>query len=138
MRLVIDTDVMVAALQSPTGASRRLFMAVVEREVDLVASVPLFLEWEAVLKRPAVLAAAALSIDDMDIVLDQLASVLLPTDLWFLWRPQLADPNDEMVLETAINGRAAAIVTFNRRHFAAAARFGIAVLLPRDVVRSLP
>jgi putative PIN family toxin of toxin-antitoxin system len=138
MRLVLDTDVMVAGLQSPKGASRRLLLGAVDREIELVASVPLFVEWEAVLKRPAVLRAAALTAEDVDVVLDQLAALIVPVELWYLWRPQLVDPDDEMVLETAINGAAEAVVTFNQKHFTVAARFGVAVRLPREIVKELP
>jgi len=58
---------------------------------------------------------------------------------WFLWRPQLHDPGDELVLDAAVNGRAQAIVTFNRRDFRPAAdRFGLDILLPSEALRSLP
>jgi hypothetical protein len=56
----------------------------------------------------------------------------------FLWRPQLRDAGDEMVLETAVNGQADAIVTFNRRHYGdAPARFGILLLLPAEAYRRI-
>ncbi len=65
--------------------------------------------------------------------LDAVAALVEPVDPWFLWRPQLRDPGDELVLEAAANGRADAITTFNRRDFRpAAGRFGIAVLLPSE------
>lgn len=64
--------------------------------------------------------------------------VLEPVRLSFLWRPMLPDANDDMVLETAVNGRADLLVTFNRRHFEAApATFGIAVESPAETVRRL-
>jgi putative PIN family toxin of toxin-antitoxin system len=139
MRVVLDSDVVVAGVVSPTGASRWLLMAAADRMFELLVSVPLMLEWEAVLKRPEILRAAGGSPDDMDVVLDQLAAVCVPVDLHFLWRPRSHDPDDDMVLETAINGRADVIATFNTRHLAAAARwFGIAVQLPADLLRRLP
>jgi len=61
-----------------------------------------------------------------------------PVEIWFMWRPQLRDPGDELVLEAAINGRAAVIATFNRRDFQpAASRFGIEILLPSETIRRL-
>lgn len=70
--------------------------------------------------------------------LDCLAALVVPVMPHFLWRPQLRDPNDEMILEAAVNGRADAIVTFNRRDFLPAARrFGIAVERPGDMIRRL-
>ena len=72
MRLVLDTDVMVAAVQSPTGASRRLLLAGVDGQFEIAVSVPLMLEWEAVLKRPNVLHTARASEGDIDIILERI------------------------------------------------------------------
>jgi predicted nucleic acid-binding protein len=70
------------------------------------------------------------------VFLDALVALVEPVEAWFLWRPQLRDPGDELVLEAAANGRAAALVTFNRRDFRpAAARFGVEVLLPAEAIR---
>jgi putative PIN family toxin of toxin-antitoxin system len=138
MRVVLDSDVVVAGVLSPTGASRQLLIAAVDRRFELLVSVPLMLEWEAVLKRPEILRAAGGDVDAMDVVLDQLAAVGVPVDLHFLWRPRSQDPDDDMVLETAINGRADVIATFNIRHLAAGALyFGVAVELPAAVLRRL-
>lgn len=103
----------------------------------MVASVPLFLEYEAVLSRPEHLEAAGLSASGVAGFLDYLAGVVEPVKLHYLWRPQLADPADEMVLETAINGRADCIVTFNLSHFAPASRFGIEFIAPAEMMRRL-
>jgi putative PIN family toxin of toxin-antitoxin system len=138
MRAVLDTDVVVAGVLSPSGASRQLLIAAADQRFELLVSVPLMLEWEAVLKRPKILRAARGSPDDMDAVLDQLAEVCVPVDLHFLWRPGARDPDDDMVLETAINGRADIIVTFNVRHFAAAASYyGLTVERPANLLRRL-
>jgi putative PIN family toxin of toxin-antitoxin system len=138
MRAVLDTDVVVAGVLSPSGASRQLLVAAVDGRFELVASVPLMLEWEAVLKRPEILRASKGSAGDIDVLLDQLAAACLPVDLHFLWRPRTKDPDDDMVLETAINGRADAIVTFNLRHLLAAREyFGMVVERPADFLRRL-
>jgi putative PIN family toxin of toxin-antitoxin system len=138
MRLVFDTDVLVAAFRSERGASRRLLLAALDRKVVLLASVPLMLEYEAVLKRPEQLAAIGLSAGEVDTVLDAVAAVVEPVRLAFIWRPQLRDTGDEMVLETAINGRADRLVTFNLRHLGEAARaFGILAGLPGETWREL-
>ncbi len=101
-----------------------------------MASVPLFLEWEATIKRPEHRLVHGLDLIELDSLLTDLASLVVPVELHMLWRPQLRDPGDEMVLETAINGRAEAIVTWNLRDFSeAASRFGISVLNPQDAVR---
>jgi len=128
---VLDTDVMVAALRSSRGASRQLLLGALDGGFQLLLSVPLILEYEAVLNRPEHLAACGLSAAEIGRVLDDLAGIAKPVNLSFRWRPRLSDPNDDMVLETAVNGNADAIVTFNQRDFEAAVRdFGCAVILP--------
>jgi putative PIN family toxin of toxin-antitoxin system len=116
---VLDTDVVVAALRSDRGASRQLLLAALNRRFELLLSVPLILEYEAVLTRPHHLAACGLSAAQVGRVLDDLTAVARPVRLAFRWRPRLSDADDDMVLETAMNGNADAIVTFNQRDFVA-------------------
>ena len=133
MRIVLDTDVLVAALRSSRGASRQLLISVLEGKFELLVSVPLMAEYEAVLTRPEHLRASGLTVAEVNALLDALAKVSVPVLFRFLWRPRLKDADDEMVLETAVNGAADRLVTFNTRHLAVAARqFGIQALLPRD------
>jgi putative PIN family toxin of toxin-antitoxin system len=135
---VLDTDVLVAALRSSRGASRQLLLGALDRRFELLLSVPLILEYEAVLSRPEHLAACALSGEEIGRVLDDLASVARPVNLSFRWRPKLPDPNDDMVLETAVNGHADAIVTFNKRDFEGTSRnFDCAVILPRTALEEM-
>ena len=135
---VLDTDVLVAAFRSDTGASRKVLEAARTRRFNLLLSVPLMLEYEAVLTRPEHLAASRATIEDVSAVLDELASVTRRVELVIRTRLLLSDPNDEMVLETAINGRADAIVTFNDRDFRpVATRFRCSVVRPIEVVRQL-
>ena len=104
----------------------------------MLASVPLFIEYEAVATREEHSRAAGLSRKEVGELLDALAKVIRPIDIEFFWRPQLRDPDDEMVLEVAINGAADAIVTFNQRDFGAApARFGIDLLMPAEAVQRI-
>ena len=132
---MLDTDVLVAALRSSRGASRQLLLGALDRRFELLLSVPLMLEYEAVLTRPEQLAACALTSEDVGRVLDDLASVARPVALSFRWRPKLPDLNDDMVLETAVNGNANAIVTFNHRDFEGTAQnFDCAVILPREAL----
>ena len=137
-RTVLDTDVLVAAVRSDRGASRVLLAAALERRYLVMASVPLMLEYEAVLTRPEHLAAAQISAADVDTLLDAIALVAEPIRISYLWRPVLPDPGDDLVLETAVNGRAQVVITFNRRDFEpAAARFGLEIVAPADAVRRL-
>lgn len=116
-RAVLDTNVMVAALSSKRGASHALVRRAFEREFVLLASPPLWLEFESVLKRSEIVQRHRFTASEIDDFLDALAMVVEPVQLHYLWRPQLRDPQDEMVLETAINGRADALVTFNIADF---------------------
>ena len=138
MRLVLDTSVLVAGTRSRYGGSNALLAAALRHEFTLIATVPLMLEYEAVLMRREHLAASRLKGTDVGTLLDALAAVAEPVILRFLWRPQLSDADDDMVLEAAVNGRAEAIVTFNRRHFAGtSARLGVAVKSPSESLREL-
>ena len=134
----MDTDVLVAAFRSNTGASRWLLEAARVRRFRLLLSVPLILEYESVLTRPEHLAASRATTEDVSAVLDELALAGERVELAVRLRPTLVDPNDEMVLETAINGRADAIVTFNEQDFRrVAGRFRCSVLRPVEAVRRL-
>lgn len=136
LRIVLDTDVMVAALRSPSGASRWLLQAVLGKAATAVISVPLVLEYEAVLTRPEHLSAARMTLQHVTAMIDALVEVSLQTRLSFRWRPLLADADDDMVLETAVNGGADLIATFNIRHFASVGEsFGCRAVLPGDAVR---
>jgi putative PIN family toxin of toxin-antitoxin system len=135
---VLDTDVLVAAFRSDVGASRRILQAALARRFEVLLSVPLMFEYEAVLCRPEHLAASGASTEDVRDVLDGLAAVGRHVKLAFRWRPALPDPNDDMVLETALNGQAHAIVTFNERDFnPVAAQFGCLVMRPGEFLRML-
>ena len=132
MRFVLDTNVIVAAMRSPTGASAALLMAARRNQIVIVANVALALEYEATCGRAEHILASGLSAAQVGIFLDAVIAMAEPVETHFLWRPQLRDPADELVLEAAVNGQAAAIVTFNQRDFGTVPlQFGIEVLLPR-------
>ena len=137
MRLVLDTNVVIAAFRSRRGASNLLLRYAEAREVGLLCSTPLFLEYEAVLGRAEVRAATGHSLADVGAVMNALAAVAEPVDLRWRTRPMLRDANDEMVLETAGNGDADAIVTRNVKDLLPARSLGIEVVTPGAVVRRL-
>jgi predicted nucleic acid-binding protein len=89
-----------------------------------------------VLKRPEQRIAHGLTLDKIDEFLAELAALVEPVEVRFLWRPQVRDPSDEMILEAAVNGRADALVTYNIRDFdLAGKRFGIPILSPPDLLK---
>ena len=108
-------------------------IAALEQRFTMLVSVPLMLEYEAVLTRSDQLSTSGLTAKETGAVLDALAAVIEPVPLRFLWRPQLKDPADEMVLETAVNGRADCLVTFNVRHFQAASEFGLRLASSKEI-----
>jgi putative PIN family toxin of toxin-antitoxin system len=135
---VLDTDAVIAPMRSLAGASAAIIRAVRQRQATLLLSVPLAIEYEAVCGRPEHRREAGLPSRQVEIFLDALIALAEPVQTYFLWRPQLRDPNDEMVLEVAVNGRADGLVTFNVRDYGtAAARFGVAVMLPREAMATI-
>ena len=127
---MLDTGVLVAAVRSGRGASRQMLVAGLNGRCSLLISVPLMIEYQAVLVRQEHLDAARLSVVEIGELLAAIASVAVPVRLAYLWRPMLRDPDDEMVLETAVNGGADYLCTLNMRDFAPASRFGIEVVNP--------
>ena len=90
------------------------------------------------MKRPEHRLAHGLTPEEIDEFLAELAALIEPVDVHFQWRPQTRDPNDEMVLEAAINGQADAVVTYNIGDFAEAGeRFEISVMHPAELLKKV-
>jgi putative PIN family toxin of toxin-antitoxin system len=135
-RLVLDSSVVVSAFRSKLGASHRVLNLVARRVFVPLATPALFLEYEEVLKRPEQREVSGLTLAQVDVALAALAAAIEPVEVRFAWRPQLADPDDEMVLDAAVNGRADALVTHNLVDFSAAiSRFGLTVLTPGQLLQ---
>lgn len=138
VKLVLDADVVVAAMRSPTGASAAILRAARLGHTTLLISVPLAMEYEAVCSEAEHRMASGLSDREVDVFLTAVIAMAEPVIMHFLWRPQLRDPVDEMVLETAVNGGADVLVTFNVRDFGMVpSHFGVEVLLPREALRRI-
>ena len=136
-RVVLDTDVIVAALRSPAGASAELLRRALDGDLSVVVSVSLVLEYEAVATRDDQLVRIAASAADIRNVIDALVLTACRLHDVARLRPQLRDADDEHVLEAAVQGGADTIVTFNRRDFTGAARFGVEVMVPGDLLKEL-
>lgn len=125
-------------MRSPKGASAALIMAARREKVTILANVALALEYEATCHRAEHGVAAGLRPSQVSIFVNAVIAMVEPVETHFLWRPQLRDPADEMVLEAAVNGRASAIVTFNSGDFGGIPlQFGVEVLSPVEVLRRI-
>lgn len=138
MKIVMDTSVLVAAFRSSGGSSYEILQRAKQRRLTLMASPALFLEYEEVLSRAEQRAIHGLTLQQLARVLDDLAAWIVPVEVHFKWRPQLTDPDDEMVLEAAINGRADWIITYNRKDFTGTVKnFGIRALTPAEAIKEM-
>ena len=135
MRVVMDTNVLVSTLRSNGGASFRLLSLVGDGRFQLCLSVPIVLEYEAAAKKQ--ITKGGLAITDVDAIIDYLRRVGEHYKIYFLWRPALKDPNDDMVLELAVTSSAEAIVTFKNRDFKGSEAFGIRVITPQQLLREI-
>ncbi len=136
--MILDTDVIVAAIRSTSGASAEIIRRVLRREMRIEMSVALVLEYEAVATRAEHLQAGGLTGVEAANLIDALAAVADPVEIHFRWRPQLRDADDEMVLEAAINAQDRTIVTFNTRDFAMAAdKFDVTLVTPGQILEIL-
>ena len=134
-RIVIDTNVFISALRSRRGASFKLLSMLGGSAFDISVSVPLVLEYEALAKRQA--RALGLDSTTIDDILDYVCQVARRREIFFLWRPYLKDPNDDLVLELAVESESEFIITYNRRDFAGIETFGIKVLTPKEFLQKL-
>ena len=129
----MDTNVLVAALRSKRGAAHRLLSLLPDVRWKLNLSVPIFLEYEQVLKRQPL----ELDHEEIDAYLNALSMLANHHEVFFLWRPRLRDPNDEFILELAVASRSEVIVTYNIRDFDGASEFGIEAITPREFLKRL-
>lgn len=138
MRLVIDTSVIVKAIRNFNGASAALIQEAVLQRVVMLVSTPLWLEYQSVVRRPEHWVWPGFGAADAERFLDVLANVATPVEIRFRWRGFLPDPDDDMVLETAVNGGADALVTFNEQDFApAVVRLGLELRRPNAILALL-
>jgi putative PIN family toxin of toxin-antitoxin system len=132
-QIVIDTSVVTSALRSRRGASYRLLMLAGSGKFAANLSVPLVLEYEQVAKR--LVGQIPLTEADIDDILDYLCQTAAHQQVFYLWRPFLKDPEDDMVLELAVAANCGYVVTFNTRDFAGAEQFGIRIVTPREFLQ---
>jgi len=139
MRVILDTNVLVAALRSDMGASYAIVSQLPSERFQIALTVPLYLQYQDVLTRPEHMTGASTP-DDIRNFLRYLCSIAHRQRVFFLWRPWLKDPTDDMVLEAAVASQSRYIITHNLRDFTTSgieAYFGIVPIRPREFLHRL-
>ena len=135
IKVVLDTNVVYAGLRSRRGASFRLLETLGDKKFQPCVSVPLVLEYQQMLVEKQ--SDLTLSESDIASVLDYLCLVAHKQRVFYLWRPFLRDPKDDMVLELAVAAECKYIVTYNKRDFRGTERFGISVVSPLEFLQTI-
>jgi putative PIN family toxin of toxin-antitoxin system len=134
--IILDTNVLFAGLYSANGASFKLLELLAGGQLQTVLSTPLLFEYEDVLKRNR--SMLQLTDAEIDIVLDNLCGFSRHQKVYFLWRPYLPDPKDDLVLELAVAARVNTIVTHNLKDFARIEKFGVEAITPKTLLERIP
>lgn len=132
-RVILDTNVIVSALRSRRGSAFRLLSLVGTGQFDICLSIPLLFEYEDVLARETI----GIPSDAAEDVLNYLCHVALPQEVYFLWRPFLRDPKDDLVLELAVGSQSTEIITYNLKDFAGIECFNVRAIRPAEFLAEL-
>jgi putative PIN family toxin of toxin-antitoxin system len=135
VRIVLDTNVLYSGLYSSKGASFRVLKAIEEGKIGMIISTTLLFEYEDVLKRNQ--AVLGLSDQEIESILNYFCLRSEHHKIYFLWRPYLADPKDDHLLELAIASGTRRIVTFNRKDFKGSEEFGIKTISPKEIMEEI-
>ena len=130
-QVVIDTNVLVAALRSKRDASHKLLLLLGSDKFQLNISVPLLFEYEDAAKREALPLESA----DIDDILDYICAVANKREVFFLWRPYLSDPKDDFILELAVEAQCDFVITYNKRDFKGIEKFAIEAATPKEFLQ---
>lgn len=136
LQIVVDTNVVYTGLRSRRGAAHQLLRQVgVNSAFRMHLSVPLVLEYEEVAKRHA--RVLGLTHQDVDDILDYFCSVAGLHTIFYLWRPFLPDPDDDMLLELAVEAGCNRLVTYNLRDFPGTEQFGVQAVTPQNFLKEI-
>jgi putative PIN family toxin of toxin-antitoxin system len=135
---VLDTASLVTAVRSSGGAAGEVLRMIFREEVVALMDFKVGLEYREVVLRPEHVNASALNRDEISELIEALEAFSEPVEVLIKSRPLTSDPNDDMVMDVAVNGGADALVTGNTKHFASAGkRFGIPVLSPTELLEQI-
>ena len=132
-KIVVDTNVIVAALKSNAGFSYKLLSIIDDNRFEVNISVPLILEYEDAIKREKL--KIGLTKEDIDTLLNYICFIGKERKIYFLWRPYLKDQKDDMILEVAVESGSDFIITFNKTDFEGIDKFGVKTLAPKEFLR---
>jgi len=136
IQIVIDTNIFISSLYSSRGYAHELFSQIDSDKFEINISVPLILEYEDVAKR--MLDKLVISEEDVDAVIDYVCSIGNRHEIFYLWRPFLKDPKDDMVLELAVAAGCEYIVTYNQKDFEGVRdQFGIFIVTPKEFFQAI-
>lgn len=135
-RLVIDTNILIAALRSRRGASAKLLSLIGTGQFEVHLSPALALEYETLLTRQR--HELGLTADDISDVVDSLCALAVRHGaIYFRWRPYLPDANDDFLLELAVLAQCHYIITFNQKDFIGIEQFGLQAIGPKQFLQEI-
>ncbi len=132
-QIVVDTNVLVSGLRSKFGASYKLLAMLKDERWQINVSTTLVFEYEEVLKRER--DVLALSLQDIDDLWDGLCAIANLRSIFYLWRPTARDPDDDFLIDLAVEAQADFIISFNKKDLLQAERFGIVILTPKEFLQ---
>ncbi|TPQ25628.1 putative toxin-antitoxin system toxin component, PIN family [Methylomonas koyamae] len=133
--IIVDTNVLFAGLYSASGASFKVLELLAAKQLSLVISTPLLFEYEEILKRNQTM--LQLTDTEIEVILDSLCGFGRHQKVYFLWRPYLPDPKDDLVLELAVAAEVKTIVTHNLKDFVSIEKFGVEAITPKTLLERL-
>ena len=136
-QIIIDTNVLVAALRSKNGDSYRLIKLLHNKDerFQINVSTSIVLEYEAVLKRE--MHRQAKNITMIDAFIDDIVSEANRHPIFYLLRPHLKDADDDFILELAFSSAVDFIVTYNTKNFNKAKSFGVNMIKPKEFLQKI-
>lgn len=134
-QIVLDTNVLLAGLRSRRGASYKLLTILNDNRWQLNISTTLVFEYEEILKRNQM--QLGISLEDIDSVIDALCAIANKCNIFYLWRPFLNDPDDDFLVDLAVEAQADYIITYNQKDLQPALIFGIKIVTPKQFLQAM-
>ena len=133
MNVVIDTNVWIAALISKEGKSREVIRLALKEIIFPQISTSLFMEYESVMKRKKIQKLCLLNVKEQDELFQAFLSTCKWNEIFYLWRPNLNDENDNFLIELAVASNTQVIITDNKKDLCSGRlKFEFDVLTPKE------